>query len=420
MSNQTKNNNLNYLIDPTFTNVNRLFVLTFENEYDRTSFSEYYLPKVEIEEFNMLIDGKPFFEIPVKNREEAYEAIIEISKNNNYTTGALLDYEYFKDHYKLIAIDLRKQIELENPDLKQQINFIGRLEDNNATMFFIIEIREETTFGFSTKFCSCCLTRIKMETQKIVNLLKDSEKLNSKFSTRKWYIINGQNNGQCGRGDDNDSTIKFEAKVIKPNLCDYSDAYILVTGDIKVAAVAADTNVAFKNCAPFTRCVTHINDEHVETAENLDITIPMYNLIEYSDNYVDSYGSLYQFKRDESPMNDAGNPNNVALDNLTSFKYKASYLGKATDADGNDRLLKNAKIVVPLKYLSNFFRSLEMPLINCKIHLELNWNDNCVMYGADTYAGGDNANDRETTFQITSTKLYIPVVTLSTKGNENL
>ena len=147
-----------------------------------------------------------------------------------------------------------------------------------------------------TKFCSCCLTRIKMETQKIVNLLKDSEKLNSKFSTRKWYIINGQNNGQCGRGDDNDSTIKFEAKVIKPNLCDYSDAYILVTGDIKVAAVAADTNVAFKNCAPFTRCVTHINDEHVETAENLDITIPMYNLIEYSDNYVDSSGSLYQFK----------------------------------------------------------------------------------------------------------------------------
>ena len=259
-----------------------------------------------------------------------------------------------------------------------------------------------------------------METQKIVSLLKGSEELNSKFATRKWYIINDQNNGQYGIGNENDSTIKFETKVIKPNLCDYSDAYILVTEDIKVAAVAVDTNKAFKNCAPFTRCLTHINGEHVETAENLDIIMSMYNLIEYSDNYADSSGSLYQFKRDESPINDDGNPLNVALDNLTSFKYKTSILGKATDADGNDRLLKNTKIVVPLKYLSNFFRSLEMPLINCKIHLESNWNDDCVMYGADTYAGGDNANDRETTFQIRSTKLYIPVVTLSTKDNENV
>ena len=149
MSNQTKNNNLNYLIDPTFTNMNRLFVLTFENEDDRTSFSKYYLPKIEIKDFNVLIDGKPFFEIPVKNKEEGYEAVIEMTKNDNYTTGNLLDYEYFKDHYKLIAIDLSKQIELENPDLKQKINFIGRLEENNAAMFFIIEKKEETTFDFS-------------------------------------------------------------------------------------------------------------------------------------------------------------------------------------------------------------------------------------------------------------------------------
>ena len=137
------------MIDPTFTNVNRLFVLTFENGDDRSSFSKYYLPKVEIIDFNVLIDGKPFFKIPVKNKEQAYEAIIEMSKNNNYTTGNLLDYEYFKDHYKFIAIDLSKQIELENLDLKQQINFIGRLEENNATMFFIIEKKEETTFDFS-------------------------------------------------------------------------------------------------------------------------------------------------------------------------------------------------------------------------------------------------------------------------------
>ena len=113
---------------PTFTNVNRLFVLSYKNENDRTFFSKYYVPKVEIKDFIVLIDGKPFFEIPVKNKEEeAYEAIIEMSKNNDYTTGNLLDYEYFSKHYKLIATDLSKQIELENVDLKQQINFIGRL-----------------------------------------------------------------------------------------------------------------------------------------------------------------------------------------------------------------------------------------------------------------------------------------------------
>ena len=144
MSNQTKNNNLNYLIDPTFTNVNRLFVLSFEN--DRASFSKYYVPNIEIKDFNVLIDGKPFFKIPVKNKKEAYEQIIEMSKNNDYTTGNLLDSEYFKDHYQLIAIGLSKQIELDNFDLKQQINFIGRLEENNATMFFIIEKKRRKCF----------------------------------------------------------------------------------------------------------------------------------------------------------------------------------------------------------------------------------------------------------------------------------
>ena len=150
MSNQAANNNLNYFINPTFTNVNRLFVLSFKNEDEdvRTSFKKYYVPKVEVKDFNVLTDGKPFFEIPVKNKEEAYEAIIEMSKNNDCTTGNLLDFEYFKDHYKLIAIDLSKQTELENTDLKHQINFIGRLE-KDATMFFIIEKKEEATFDFS-------------------------------------------------------------------------------------------------------------------------------------------------------------------------------------------------------------------------------------------------------------------------------
>ena len=143
ISNQTKNNNLNYLVDPTFTNVNRLFVISFEYKTDRTSFSKYYVPKVEIKDLNVLIvliDGKQFFEIPIKNKEESYEAIIEMSKNSDYTTGNLLDYEYFSKHYKLIATDLSKQTELENLDLKQQSNFIGRLERNEGpTMFFIIE-----------------------------------------------------------------------------------------------------------------------------------------------------------------------------------------------------------------------------------------------------------------------------------------
>ena len=141
ISNKDANNNLNYLIDPTFTNVNRLFVLTFGNETDRTSFSKYYVPKVEVKDFNVLIDGKPFFEIPVKNKEETYEEIIEMSKNNDYTTGNLLDYEYFSKHYKL-----SKQIE--NLDLKQQINFTGRLEQN-STIFFIIEKNEDKSFDFS-------------------------------------------------------------------------------------------------------------------------------------------------------------------------------------------------------------------------------------------------------------------------------
>ena len=98
----------------------------------------------------MLIDGKSFFDAPIKNKEEAYEQIVEISRNNDYITGNLLDYEYFSKHYKVIAIDLSKQIELENPDLKQQINFIGSLErEEGATMFFIIEKKEENTFNFS-------------------------------------------------------------------------------------------------------------------------------------------------------------------------------------------------------------------------------------------------------------------------------
>ena len=154
MTIQNNNNNLNYLIDPTFTKVNRLFVLSFERIEEnnvkkdhRESFSHYYVPKVEIKGFNVLIDGTSFFDLPVKNKEEAYEKIIEISKNNDYTTGNLLDFAYFKENYRLIAIDLSKQSKLKDP---QQINFIGKIEgqNNGVTIFFIIEKSEKTTFEF--------------------------------------------------------------------------------------------------------------------------------------------------------------------------------------------------------------------------------------------------------------------------------
>ena len=149
MSNQTKNNNLNYLIDPTFINVYRLFVLSLENEDNRISFSKYYTPNVEIKDFNVLIYGKSIFDSPIKNKEEAWEKIIEIGRNNDHTAANLLDCEGFSKHHKLIAIDLSKQTELANPELKQQINFISRFDEDNATMFYIIGKSEETTFEVS-------------------------------------------------------------------------------------------------------------------------------------------------------------------------------------------------------------------------------------------------------------------------------
>ena len=190
-----------------------------------------------------------------------------------------------------------------------------------------------------------------METQKIANLLGNIDNESLKFATRKWQVINDQNNTDYGDGGENGTIIKFETKVIKSNLCDHSDAYILVTGDITAAGVDANTKGAFKNCAPFTKCVTHINDEHVDNANNLNIVMPMYNLIEYSDNYSDTSGSLWHFKRDEQNMND-GNPANVTTADSSSFKYKSSFF-KTLENDDNG-VYKNIKIAVPLKYLSNF------------------------------------------------------------------
>ena len=154
VSREAINNNLNILIDPTFTNVNRLFVLAYRTADDRQLFSRFYLPNVMVRDYNVIIDKLAFFDLPIKTEEEAYEKIIDISRNNEYTTGNLLDYGYFKEHYKLIAIDFSKQQVLqENEDLIQQINFIGRLEEA-ANVFIIIEKKENTILEFSQNFAN--------------------------------------------------------------------------------------------------------------------------------------------------------------------------------------------------------------------------------------------------------------------------
>ena len=242
-----------------------------------------------------------------------------------------------------------------------------------------------------------------MENQKIINLSDKIDTDSKHFATKKWYVINDENNTNYGvnkdTGANNPDTIKYDTRVLKPNLCDYAEAYILVDGTIRGTGGDNNTRLALKNCAPFTKCNLEINDEHIDTAENLDIVMPMYNLIEYSDNYQDSSATLYQYKRDEPP--EANAIDNLTVDNSNSFKYKVSLLGNPVVADNIAK--RSVKVVVPLKYLSNFFRSLEMPLINCKIKLNLTWKKECVLSTDAGYA----------VFIINDTKMYVPVVTLS-------
>ena len=237
-----------------------------------------------------------------------------------------------------------------------------------------------------------------METQKIINLLNSTNNENSKFGTKNWYIIDSKSKGNYSH----ENPVKCFTSLLESSLCDYSDAYILVTGNITVTGGDANTKVAFKNCAPFKDCRTEINDTFVDYANFINITMPMYNLIEYSDNYSDTSGSLWQFKRDEI-INNADVTND---DNAPSFKHKASLIGN-TEANGTKN---GVKIVVPLKYLSNFWRSLEIPLINCKVELSLRWYENYIL---SNVAGNS-------TFTITDAKLYVPVVTLKSEDNTKL
>ena len=203
-----------------------------------------------------------------------------------------------------------------------------------------------------------------MENQKIINLLDKIDTDSKHFAAKKWHIINDENNTNYGvnkdTGADNPDTIKYDTRVLKPNLCHYAEAYILVDGTIRAAAANANTRLALKNCAPFTKFNLEINDEHVDTTESLDITMPMYNLIEYSDNYQDSSTTLYQYKRDEPPEDDA--VANLTADNSSSLKYKFSLLGNPLVANNIAKI--NVKVLVPLNNLSNFFRSQEVSLIN--------------------------------------------------------
>ena len=245
-----------------------------------------------------------------------------------------------------------------------------------------------------------------MEYQKIANLIDDTSNQPSKFRTRNWVEINDESRGAYNVN----SQIKFKTTMLKSSLCDYSDAYILVKGTITVnntaaqGAAANNTNkkVIFKNCAPFTNCISEINNTQIDNAKDIDIVIPMYNLIEYSDNYAKTTGSLWQYCKD-IPARNNGAIVIFAEDNITdSFKFKA----KITCQTGNDGT-KDVEIMVPLKYLSNFWRTLEMPLINCEVNLILTRSSTCVLVATDI----QNQNAK---FAITDTKLYVPVVTFST------
>ena len=176
-----------------------------------------------------------------------------------------------------------------------------------------------------------------MENQKIINLLDKINTDSKHFATKKWYIINDENNTNYGvnndTGADNPDTIKYNTRVLKPDLCDYAEVSILVGGTIRATNAVNATRLASKNCAPFTKCNLEINDEHVDAAENLDIVMPIYNLIEYSDNYQDSSATLYQYKRDEPPKDDA--VADLTTDNSDSFKYKIKLLGNVTAVAGN-------------------------------------------------------------------------------------
>ena len=263
------------------------------------------------------------------------------------------------------------------------------------------------------------------EVSKVNRANEMSEKL-SKFVTREYVRVNSLSNTY-----NENKSIRFKTPMLRSNLCDYSDAYILVKGTITVMAPDANNirdkrnrPLILKNNAPFVSCITRINGELVEDADDLDIVIPMYNLLEYSKNYRKTIGSLYNYYRDElSDDADDNNFDNIKVVNSNTFKYKNKIIGNTygvdAGADGDDvnkNGIQEVELVIPLKYFGNFWRALNIPLISCEVSLELKWDKNCVITSLEQRdIGGGNRDNAPTsaTLAINDCKLYVPAVTLS-------
>ena len=237
--------------------------------------------------------------------------------------------------------------------------------------------------------------------------------------------------------------LDLKQPMLRSDLCDYADAYILIKGTITVDGNAQrdrqNRPVILKNNARFISCITRINGELIEDPDDLDIVMLMYNSLEYSKNYRKTTGSLYNYYRDE--LNDDANLNNHPNNNVVSsnaFKYKSKLIdntynvastddppdgspaGTPRPANANYDANRSGKttsdLVVPLKYLGNFMRALNIPSTSCEVSLELKWDKNCVITSnqvGQNLDGGNTAAPTDATFAINDCKLYVPVVTLS-------
>ena len=213
-------------------------------------------------------------------------------------------------------------------------------------------------------------------------MLDDESNQPSKFKSKNWIEINDESRGTYNIEEHINSQIKFKTAMLKSSLCDYFDTYILVKGTITVnntAAASADANstnkkVLFKNCSIFSSCISEINNIQIDNCKDIRVIIPLYNLLEYSPADEKTSGSLWQYCKDIPAVDNNNGTVNFTENNLTdSFNFKL----KMTDQTGADGT-KNVKIMVPLKYLGNFWRTLEIPLINCEINLVLTWSANCT------------------------------------------
>ena len=217
-----------------------------------------------------------------------------------------------------------------------------------------------------------------MEFNKINNLLDSEHDEVPRFITKKWIEVQSQS----GNTYNTSKPIRFKTSMLRSDLCNYSDAYVWVKGKITVTNPNDNTNfnkeLTLKNNATFISCISKINGELVENAEDLDIVMPMYNLLEYSKNYEKTSGSLFNYYRDEPKEHTIGAGNNainISIRNPKSFDYKTKITG-SYDAGEDEK--EDVKIAIPLKYLGNFWRSLDIPLINCEITLILSWYEKCV------------------------------------------